>query len=249
MSTKKKTWTGQEKLAIVLQGLRGNCRISELCNEHGITQGMFYRWRDQLLNDGAKLFAHGGVDHEVERLQRENRKLKETIGELTMELKKTTGTEAKTYEFRSKQEIVGRHPCTEVGPSELGLSSRLGIPSPTSIQGRTNQPQAYLPSDEGGSSACSEEHTSKGKPDAHKGQTTNGDSERVLGNRHDESADSVRGMALCPRRNRLGIKETPFGEPQFDQQIVRLDRHAERGGERAVPQWNPRSRMAPSSGQ
>ena len=43
MSTKKKTWTGQEKLAIVLQGLRGNCRISELCNEHGITQGMFYR--------------------------------------------------------------------------------------------------------------------------------------------------------------------------------------------------------------
>ena len=34
MSTKKKTWTGQEKLAIVLQGLRGNCRISELCNEH-----------------------------------------------------------------------------------------------------------------------------------------------------------------------------------------------------------------------
>ena len=87
MSTKK-NWTGQEKLAIVLQGLRGNCRISELCNEHGITQGMFYRWRDQLLNDGAKLFAHGGVDHEVERLQRENRKLKETIGELTMELKK-----------------------------------------------------------------------------------------------------------------------------------------------------------------
>ena len=81
MSTKKKTWTGQEKLAIVLQGLRGNCRTSELCNEHGITQGMFYRWRDQLLNDG-------GVDHEVERLQRENRKLKETIGELTMELKK-----------------------------------------------------------------------------------------------------------------------------------------------------------------
>ena len=88
MSTKKKTWTGQEKLAIVLQGLKGNCRISELCNEYGISQGMFYKWRDQLLNDGAKVFARGGVDHEVERLQRENRKLKETIGELTIELKK-----------------------------------------------------------------------------------------------------------------------------------------------------------------
>ena len=114
MSTKKKTWTGQEKLAIVLQGLRGNCRISELCNEHGITQGMFYRWRDQLLNDGAKLFAHGGVDHEMERLQRENRKLKETIGELTMD--------------------------AEIGASELGLSACMGVSSPASIQGRKDQP-------------------------------------------------------------------------------------------------------------
>ena len=55
---------------------------------------MFYRRRDKLLNDGTKLFARGGVDHEAERLQRENRKLKETIGELTMELKKTTVSNA-----------------------------------------------------------------------------------------------------------------------------------------------------------
>ena len=84
----KKQWTGQEKLAIVLQGLKGECSISELCNEHGITQGMYYKWRDQLLTDGAKLFDRGGVDHIQERLERENRKLKETIGELTIELKK-----------------------------------------------------------------------------------------------------------------------------------------------------------------
>ena len=81
----KKQWTGREKLAIVLEGLKGECRISELCNEHGISQGMYYKWRDQLLTDGAKLFERGGVDHACERLERENRKLKETIGELTME--------------------------------------------------------------------------------------------------------------------------------------------------------------------
>ena len=90
----KKQWTGQEKLAIVLQGLKGECSISELCNEHGITQGMYYKWRDQLLTDGAKLFDRGGVDHIRERLERDNRKLKETIGELTIELKKTTGKAA-----------------------------------------------------------------------------------------------------------------------------------------------------------
>jgi len=84
----KKQWTGKEKLAIVLQGLKGDRSISELCNEHGITQGMYYKWRDQLLSDGAKLFERGGVDHARERLEHENRKLKETIGELTVELKK-----------------------------------------------------------------------------------------------------------------------------------------------------------------
>ena len=42
----KKQWTGKEKLAIVLQGLKGDCSISTLCNEHGITQGMYYKWRD-----------------------------------------------------------------------------------------------------------------------------------------------------------------------------------------------------------
>lgn len=58
----KKQWTGKEKLAIVLQGLKGECSVSELCNAHGITQGMYYKWRDQLLTDGAKLFDRGGVD-------------------------------------------------------------------------------------------------------------------------------------------------------------------------------------------
>ena len=85
MSTKKQR-TGREKLAIVLEGLKGECRISELCNAHGISQGMYCKWRDQLLTDGAKLFERGGVDHARERLERENRKLKETIGELTIEL-------------------------------------------------------------------------------------------------------------------------------------------------------------------
>ena len=59
----KKQWTGKEKLVIVLQGLKGETSVSALCNEHGITQGMYYKWRDQLLSDGAKLFDRGGVDH------------------------------------------------------------------------------------------------------------------------------------------------------------------------------------------
>jgi transposase-like protein len=84
----KKQWTGKEKLGIVLQGIKGETSISALCNEHGITQGMYYKWRDQLLSDGAKLFDRGGVDHAKERLEKENCRLKQAIGDLTLELKK-----------------------------------------------------------------------------------------------------------------------------------------------------------------
>ena len=83
----RKQWTPQEKFEIVMSGLKGRS-ISEICNERGITQGQYYKWRDVLLSSGKNIFARGGLDKEKERLDRQIRKLKETVGELTMELKK-----------------------------------------------------------------------------------------------------------------------------------------------------------------
>jgi transposase-like protein len=85
---KKRNWTGREKLEIVLEGLKGATTLAERCNRHQITQGQFYQWRDRLMEEGAKLFARGGVDKEAERLKAENRRLTQAVGELTMELKK-----------------------------------------------------------------------------------------------------------------------------------------------------------------
>ena len=122
----KRQWTGKEKLAIVLQGLKGDCSISTLCNEHGITQGMYCKWRDQLLTDGAKLFERGGVDHARERLECENRRLKETIGELTIELKKRlvkrrgVKSSANQASLKQIQQQKTEHPY-------WGLSPYLGI--------------------------------------------------------------------------------------------------------------------------
>ena len=87
---------------------------------------MYYKWRDQLLSDGAKLFERGGVDHARERLDHENRKLKETIGELTIELKKTTGKAAQSEQF-GESGIIGANPATQGGTSVLGVSSYLGV--------------------------------------------------------------------------------------------------------------------------
>lgn len=45
MSTKKK-WSSEEKLAVVLDGLKGRS-VGELCREYGISDGLYYKWREE----------------------------------------------------------------------------------------------------------------------------------------------------------------------------------------------------------
>ena len=42
-------FTAQQKLEIVLAGLRGDRSVRDLCREQGISETLFYGWRDQLL--------------------------------------------------------------------------------------------------------------------------------------------------------------------------------------------------------
>ena len=60
---KRRQWTPKEKLAIVLQGLKGEISVAELCNQHQISQSQYYKWRDRLLAEGGlveKLTARNG---------------------------------------------------------------------------------------------------------------------------------------------------------------------------------------------
>ena len=85
----RRKWSSRDKLLIVLEGLKGKVPLGELCAKFQISQSQYYKWRDQLLNNGSKVFDYGGVDRTTERLQHENHKLKRIIGELTVELKKS----------------------------------------------------------------------------------------------------------------------------------------------------------------
>ena len=86
---KYRKWSSKDKLTIVLEGLKGKVPLGELCAKFQISQSQYYKWRDQLLANGPKVFDNGGVDRNTERLEQENRKLKRIIGELTVELKKS----------------------------------------------------------------------------------------------------------------------------------------------------------------
>ena len=86
---KRRKWTSQQKLAIVLEGLRGTVPLAQLCTKHQVSQAQFYQWRERLLQEGAALFERGGAGREEERLRQENQRLLNLVGELTVELKKS----------------------------------------------------------------------------------------------------------------------------------------------------------------
>src|SRR5712692_946928 len=88
-SMKRRKWTGKEKLQIVLEGMRGQVPLGELCARHQLSQSQYYQWRDQLLAQGTKVFDRGGPEQTEQRLREEVRRLKTLVGELTVELKKS----------------------------------------------------------------------------------------------------------------------------------------------------------------
>lgn len=86
---KRRKWESSQKLKIVLEGLSGQIEISKLCNKYQISQVIYYRWREQLLQYGQEAFESKNITKREHHLQSENQRLKQIIGDLTVELKKS----------------------------------------------------------------------------------------------------------------------------------------------------------------
>ena len=87
---KRRKWESSQKLKIVLEGLSGQIEISKLCNKYQISQVIYYPLqREQLLQYGHEAFESKNITKREHRLQSENKRLKEIIGDLTIELKKS----------------------------------------------------------------------------------------------------------------------------------------------------------------
>ena len=57
----RKHYSAEEKIRIVLEGLRGEDSIAELCRREGIAQNLYYRWSKNFLEAGKKRLAGGGA--------------------------------------------------------------------------------------------------------------------------------------------------------------------------------------------
>jgi transposase-like protein len=85
---KKRQWSPEKKALIVIQGLKGT-PVSEICNEHQISQAQYYQWRDQFLSNASKTFEVSSASRKEARMELEIRRLRALVGELTLELKKS----------------------------------------------------------------------------------------------------------------------------------------------------------------
>ena len=87
----RKRYSSEEKIRIVLAGLRGEDSIAELCRQEGIAQGLYYSWSKEFLEAGKKRLAGDTAREantgEVKDLPREARDLKEVVAEQTLELR------------------------------------------------------------------------------------------------------------------------------------------------------------------
>src|SRR6201991_3217321 len=85
----RKHYSAEEKIRIVLEGLRGENSIAALCRSEGIAQNLYYRWSKDFLEAGKKRLAGDTVrtatSDEVKDLRREASALKEVVAELTLE--------------------------------------------------------------------------------------------------------------------------------------------------------------------
>src|SRR5213593_246511 len=93
----RRHFTAEDKIRIVLTGLRGEDSIAELCRREGIVQNLYYRWSKEFLEAGKKRLAgdteRAATSSEVKDLRREAGALKEVVAELMLEnrlLKKST---------------------------------------------------------------------------------------------------------------------------------------------------------------
>ncbi len=85
----RRKFSSEEKIRIVLEGLKGEESISEICRREGIAPALYYRWSKDFIEAGKRRLNGDTVREanttEVSGLRKENADLKEIVAELTLD--------------------------------------------------------------------------------------------------------------------------------------------------------------------
>jgi len=87
----RRKFTAEQKIQIVLEGLRGEIPVVELCRREGIAPTMYYKWSKAFLEAGKNGLTRDtrrdATADEVKQLKQENEHLKQALGEAVLEVK------------------------------------------------------------------------------------------------------------------------------------------------------------------
>jgi transposase len=85
----RRRFSAEEKIRIILEGLRGEESIAELCRREGLAPNLYYRWSKEFLEAGKKRLlgdtAREATAPEVKTLRDENARLKQVLAETVLE--------------------------------------------------------------------------------------------------------------------------------------------------------------------
>ncbi|MFQ6103276.1 MAG: transposase [Candidatus Glassbacteria bacterium] len=79
-------WTVEEKLSIVLEGVKGDRPVSEICKEHGVSLPLYYKWRNRFIEGGRNGLERATGLKEKELLRKEIERLQRLVGKQALEI-------------------------------------------------------------------------------------------------------------------------------------------------------------------
>jgi len=84
----RRTFSSEQKIMIVMESLRAEMSVSELCRKYSIQESQFYKWNREFLEAGKKRLAgdttREATSDEVADLRKENQRLKEMVADLVL---------------------------------------------------------------------------------------------------------------------------------------------------------------------
>lgn len=84
----RRIFTAEQKILIVMEALRAETSVAELCRKHGIQESTFYKWNKEFIEAGKKRLSgdttREATCDEVAQLREENRRLKESVADLVI---------------------------------------------------------------------------------------------------------------------------------------------------------------------
>ena len=84
----RRKYSSEEKIRIIIDGMRGETTVAELCRKEGLSQALYYKWSKDFMEAGKRRLNGDTMREantsEVKELKDENSSLKELVAELSL---------------------------------------------------------------------------------------------------------------------------------------------------------------------